>query len=468
MGVRDPLARGLLIAVALATSLGSGCARGQHALIVTTTDVIAKTSPCGCHTPKGGFARRAAFLDSLRAARNDVLVLDAGGFFPVVEDERDAGAFTLASMGRMGTAAAGVGPNELRFGYSYLREHARAAGVALLAANVERRDTRAPAFERWRVYRAGGVAVGVFGLMPEGADLGPARDSLESTSPVAAARAAVDSLRAAGAQVTILLSQLGQPMGDSLAARVPGIDLFVAGGGMVPMREKGRRIGQTVVLEGGAQGWEAGVAEVWPGARGAPARIDARAIVLGPEYAMQPAMAASVKAFEDSLNAKLRARDAAYAPARPGGPQGAHFLGMFSCVNCHAREYAQWQTSAHAHAWKTLADQQKESTPSCVPCHVTGHGKPGGYRTADDASRFGNVQCEACHGMGTDHEVWKAHGNRVAEATCRGCHTPTTSPTFSMALYCPHVLHSPPPGLQPLPESPAARLMRAGREPHGR
>ena len=136
MGVRDPLARGLLIAVALATSLGSGCARGQHALIVTTTDVIAKTSPCGCHTPKGGFARRAAFLDSLRAARNDVLVLDAGGFFPVVEDERDAGAFTLASMGRMGTAAAGVGPNELRFGYSYLREHARAAGVALLAARA--------------------------------------------------------------------------------------------------------------------------------------------------------------------------------------------------------------------------------------------------------------------------------------------------------------------------------------------
>jgi hypothetical protein len=30
------------------------------------------------------------------------------------------------------------------------------------------------------------------------------------------------------------------------------------------------------------------------------------------------------------------------------------------------------------------------------------------------------------------------------------------------------VLHSPPPGLKPLPESPAARLMRAGREPHGR
>src|SRR6185436_6143537 len=91
----------------------------------------------------------------------------------------------------------------------------------------------------------------------------------------------------------------------------------------------------------------------------------------------QPAMAASVKAFEDSLNARLRARKAAFAP--PGGTSGPHYVGMSNCVNCHASEYAQWQTTAHSHAWKTLADQHKESTPSCVPCHVTALGEPGGF-----------------------------------------------------------------------------------------
>src|SRR5262249_10353472 len=211
--------------------LGPGCARsGDRALIVTTDDVIAKTSPCGCHTPKGGFARRAAFLDSVRAVRKDVLALDAGGFFPVNDDERDAGPFTLASMGRMGTAAAGVGPGELRFGYTFLAGAARQAHVALVCANLERLESHAPAFERWRVFRVGGVPVGVFGLMPEGSDLGPARDSLVAVSAENAAYTAVDSLRAAGARVIVLLSQLGEKGGGSLVAHLPGVALVGAGG----------------------------------------------------------------------------------------------------------------------------------------------------------------------------------------------------------------------------------------------
>jgi len=449
----------------LALALVAGCGqRGDRFVIVTTNDVVGKTSPCGCHTPKGGFARRAAFMDSVRARRHDVLALDAGGFFPVNDDERDAGPFTLAAMGRMGTAAAGVGPNELRFGYSFVREAAREAGVALVCANLERTGSHAPAFERWHVFRVGGVPVGVFGLMPDGSDLGPARDSLVAVSAENAAYTAVDSLRAAGARVIVLLSQLGEQGGDSLVARVPGIDLLVAGA-MVPMSFSGRTIGRTTAIYGGAQGWQVGVAEVEAGKR---PRIEARTVVLGPEYAMEPAMAASVKAFEDSLNAKLRARDAAFAPAQPGGQPRSHFVGMANCVKCHASQYAQWQTTAHAHAWRTLVDLNRESTPACVSCHVTGHGQPGGYRTADDAARFADVQCEACHGKGTEHKLWTEDGNRVAESTCRGCHTPTTSPTFSLATYRPHVLHNPPPGLQPLPESPAARLMREGKAPHGR
>jgi hypothetical protein len=163
----------------------------------------------------------------------------------------------------------------------------------------------------------------------------------------------------------------------------------------------------------------------------------------------------------------MRVRKAAFAPVEPGGPSGPHFVGMSNCVTCHAGEYAQWLTTPHARAWKTLADQHKESTTACVPCHVTGLGEPGGFRTSDDATRFGNVQCEACHGMGSNHKQWIERGSHVAESSCRGCHTPETSPTFSLALYRTHVLHDPPPGLKPLPESPAKRLMRAGREPHG-
>jgi hypothetical protein len=178
-------------------------------------------------------------------------------------------------------------------------------------------------------------------------------------------------------------------------------------------------------------------------------------------------MAASVRAFEDSLNAHLRLRAARYGRGAAPGGGSDHYLGMSNCIPCHAREVAQWQATPHARAWQTLVDQRKESTPECLACHVTGFTSPGGFETGEDWARFGNVQCEACHGMGTHHNAWAKGGSVVAEATCRGCHTAVTSPTFALAEYRPHILHHVPAGLAPLPESPAHRLMRAGKAPHG-
>jgi hypothetical protein len=453
-------------------ALLAGCGGGgdPRLLVVTTNDVAGKTSPCGCHTPKGGLARRATFLDSVRAVRRRVLAVDAGGFFPTSDDEREAAPFMLQAMRRLGTQAAGVGPGELRFGYAFVRENARSCGVPLVCANLSRTAGGQPAFERWRVLEAGGDTVGVFGLVGETADLGPARDSLRIEPVEESARRAIEALRARGAVVIILLSQLGQDAGERLAARVPGIDLLV-GGGRVATLSHGVRLGHTVAVYGGSEGWQVGAADVLLDRHGAPGRavreIQARTIVLGPDVPEEPAMAASVRAFEDSLNAQLGSRSAADGRGARFGRGGDHYLGMSNCIPCHAHEYAQWQTSAHAHAWRTLVDQHKESTPACLSCHVTGFVSPGGFQTGDDWARFGNVQCEACHGMGSHHNAWAKGGSTVAEATCRGCHTATTSPTFSFADYRPHVLHDPPPGLLPLPETPAHRLMRAGRSPHG-
>ena len=88
----------------------------DHLIVLSTTDVKGKTSPCGCHTPKGGFARRAAFVDSVRAEHDQVVLVDAGGFFPETESQRDAGPFVLQTMKALGTAAANVGDKELAFG----------------------------------------------------------------------------------------------------------------------------------------------------------------------------------------------------------------------------------------------------------------------------------------------------------------------------------------------------------------
>lgn len=466
-GAAAPLAVRLALVV-LAGLLLAGCGGDrQRLLIVTTNDVQGKTSPCGCHTPKGGLARKSTFLDSVRTKHPNVLVLDAGGFFPATEDEREAAPFMLAAMARQRTAAAGVGVNELRYGYAYVREHAKAAGVPLVSANLRRFENGQPAFESWRMIEAGGVRVGVFGLLSQSAELGPARDSLRIDDPTESARNAVEALRKDGAEFVVLLSQLGKVDSESLVTHVPGIDLVVGGGG-VPVLPSGLEIGGTVAVYGGTQGWQVGVADVRLTKERRVLDVAAHTVVLGPEVRNQPDMERSVRAFEDSLNAHLKARDAALgASATPGGSV-AHFVGMSNCIRCHQQAFEQWKSSPHAKAWATLVEQRKESTPACVSCHVTGYRQPGGFRTADDAARFGNVQCESCHGMGTDHRLWTESPQVVSEATCRSCHTETTSPTFTMAAYRPHVLHAPPEGLVPLPESPAKKLMRAGKDPHGR
>src|SRR5207248_11800625 len=87
-----------LIACVLLSSGGCGDRPGSRVLVVTTTDVTGKTSPCGCHTPKGGLARRATFLDSVRAVRRNVVVLDAGGLFPVTDDEQEAAPYMPHAM----------------------------------------------------------------------------------------------------------------------------------------------------------------------------------------------------------------------------------------------------------------------------------------------------------------------------------------------------------------------------------
>src|SRR5262249_55096375 len=199
----------------------------------------------------------------------------------------------------------------------------------------------------------------------EGADLGPARDSLIAVSPEAAARAAIRALRDGGASVIVLLSQLGRAQGGSLATHVPGIDIVVGGGG-VPALPDGFGVGGAIAVYGGYQGWQVGGARVALGAR--PRRLLGRTVLPRPRPTGEPAMAASVKSFEDSLNARLRAREAAYGPRDAAGLPAAHYVGMSNCIRCHPGEYTQWLTTAHSRAWSTLASEHKESTPACVPC----------------------------------------------------------------------------------------------------
>lgn len=109
-------------------------------------------------------------------------------------------------------------------------------------------------------------------------------------------------------------------------------------------------------------------------------------------------------------------------PHKSPGP----YVGAGVCMSCHAGQYADWATSAHAHAWKTLADEKRQFDQDCWSCHVTGANKPGGPSHPKGAGAMRNVQCEACHGPGEKHVAapTKAHMLRSPpEKLCVTCHS---------------------------------------------
>lgn len=92
---------------------------------------------------------------------------------------------------------------------------------------------------------------------------------------------------------------------------------------------------------------------------------------------------------------------------------GQSYIGTDKCVTCHRKQTGSWSETKHANAFDHLPAKYREDS-SCLKCHVTGFGKPGGYvagMTVEAAKPFLNVGCESCHGPGAVHaaavERWK-------------------------------------------------------------
>ncbi|HUK63181.1 MAG TPA: multiheme c-type cytochrome, partial [Dongiaceae bacterium] len=323
-------------------------------------------------------------------------------------------------LGRMGEAGVGLGERDLHFGLGFLRAVVAHGGTPIVCANLVAKPTGAPVFAPYRIVHAGGVTVGVFGLLAPHADLGPSRDSLAVLDPVATAAKVLGELKAKGATVIVLLSSLGKVDSEDLVVALEGIDLVIPSRD-IPLVQAARRVRGTLFLYGGEQGHYIGVSDLTVGANGRVAGGDGAMFMLGPDVPENATVLARVTAFEDQFNEHERRRqkeraDAVAAATGDNEPPPSHYVGAEVCGRCHAKEYAQWRTTAHAHAWQTLVDQRKDATPECVVCHVVGYRKSGGFETGADAARLGNVQCENCHGMGTEHESWPATHGHVPEA----------------------------------------------------
>ena len=204
----------------------------------------------------GGFARVAAIIKAEKAAaEGDVLVLDVGDFtmgsmFALLS--ATAGV-ELKLMDAMGIQATCVGNHELDWGPNGLAaivaKGKEDTSISVLASNLvtDPDDAGDDAVEQlfaggliqteMTIVTEGGLTVGLFGLMGNGAaDDAPFMPPLTTNEDLAAvAGERVESLRGQGADLVLALSHAGVVSGaikyedEKLAADVDGLDIIVSG-----------------------------------------------------------------------------------------------------------------------------------------------------------------------------------------------------------------------------------------------
>lgn len=81
----------------------------------------------------------------------------------------------------------------------------------------------------------------------------------------------------------------------------------------------------------------------------------------------------------------------------------ALYTGVATCIECHEENHADWMVTIHATAFDTLVGSGDGDNVLCYPCHSVGYGTPSGFVDLDTTPHLAHIQCENCHGPGSNH-----------------------------------------------------------------
>jgi len=204
-------------------------------------------------------------------------------------------------------------------------------------------------------------------------------------------------------------------------------------------------IGNTLVLYTLSQNYGIEVARLGLDRRGAIETANMQSVWLRSGIPDEPEVRESLNRFYDRVG-RMQATQSSVRPlfAQDHARMTERYVGAEACRACHESEFAQWSTTKHASAYKTLLDVHRHYQPRCVVCHVVGLGTRYGYRIGQAEGTLANVQCEVCHGPGGLHAGAPSPENiagSVPVGICVECHNPDHSDRFVYDEKLPRVKH---------------------------
>ncbi len=483
-------AQTVLLLLALGVGLGSGCRRREGATpparataaayvpkrvaeIYFSTDVYGYIEPCGCTTePLGGLPRLASVV--LGGHKNRAL-LDAGNFlFPkeglseVTKEQHLLKARMLARAYRqLGVAAVNLAELDFSAGLTFLETLKQEGAFPLVSANV-RPEADKPDVARSFLRRIGAIHFGITGVAtPE--------NIAALKLPVAAIEYApqlaleVRHLIKKGAEVVIVLAQVGEEGARALARAVPDIDIIIRGPGTpierapsTPVRAEG-----VIIVEAGQQGQHVGRMRFSLGAAmptkpitldDGGARAKKRRELIARQikaysteleaWKTQPEKAGAARAKAEQIQ-RLKAKLAVPLPS-PKSPEKPHV--RIDLVRLDGKVADDGGTKALLEAYYAqlkafnlekgnleLCVRPNKSVPTyvgtkkCAPCHQpayqfwkrTKHARA--WATLEDQNKHYDLTCVGCHVVGYEKPGGFCRLKDVGpfqDVGCENCHGP--------------------------------------------
>ncbi len=208
----------------------------SHSQIFPFSPNLSDTTKAG----RGGFLRRAAFLDKARKETPGLLLFDSGDFsqgspyYTMYLGDVEIGLMNL-----MHYDAVTIGNHEFDFGLDNMARLFSKATFPVVCSNYDFSGTPCEGIvKRYTIIKRNGLRIGVFGLSPrlEGLVTGINYGGTKYLDPIPVAREMVETLRRKEkCDIVICLSHLGWKTGDPTASdehlirETSGIDLILGG-----------------------------------------------------------------------------------------------------------------------------------------------------------------------------------------------------------------------------------------------
>jgi len=415
-------------------------------------------------------ARRAAYIQAISAADSaSVLHVDCGDMIGAKGTlEQIRAGYLIEAYDRMGIDCVNFGSSDVLLGQKFLLEEMGKTDIPFISANTYYGDNGErflPPYivkrlspKRFLGFEWGGLRVAIFGVvqpLDETSGLPWDRASGENRlvvkDPAVTARELVEQLRSE-VDVVICLAHTGWVQARALARNVSGIDLMIVGSG-ANVKGEPYMVNDIPLVMPGDEGKYLGVVDLYLDENGKVVDVEGHAQPLDDSIEDDPWMTELIA----KMNDELQAIGQEIVPAS-SQLDVIRFLGAEACAECHRDEYVQWKGSGHATATQSLVNERQDYNPNCLKCHVTGYGFFNGFHSYEKTPGMLNVQCESCHGSGSDHVQW-ARGEPVSdpkrdparkflfepiEERCTACHDSENDPDFDFPVDIRAVRHTRP------------------------